>query len=109
MAAVKELGRAGEALPVSLTGYLLLDNPTLNKGSAFSQEERRGFGLLGLLPSHTSTIDEQSARAYENYRRKETDVERYVFLVSLQDRNETLFYRLLHEHTAGMMPIIYTP
>ncbi|MFL6334882.1 MAG: NAD-dependent malic enzyme [Pyrinomonadaceae bacterium] len=109
MAAVKELGRAGEALPVSLTGYLLLDNPTLNKGSAFSQEERREFGLVGLLPSHTSTIDEQSARAYENYRRKETDVERYVFLVSLQDRNETLFYRLLQEHTAEMMPIIYTP
>ncbi|HWW76314.1 MAG TPA: NAD-dependent malic enzyme [Pyrinomonadaceae bacterium] len=94
---------------MSLTGYLLLDNPTLNRGSAFSQEERRAFGLLGLLPPHTSTMDEQSARAYENYRRKETDVERYVFLVSLQDRNETLFYRLLQEHVAEMMPIIYTP
>jgi malate dehydrogenase (oxaloacetate-decarboxylating) len=109
MSAVKELGRAGEALVVSLTGYLLLDNPTLNKGSAFSQEERREFGLLGLLPPHTSTMDEQLARTYGNYRRKETDVERYVFLVSLQERNETLFYRLLQEHTAEMMPVIYTP
>ena len=109
MTAVKELGPAGEALAVSLTGYLLLDNPMLNKGSAFSREERLEFGLLGLLPPHTSTLAEQSARAYENYRRKETDVERYVFLVSLQDRNETLFYRLLQEHTAEMMPIIYTP
>jgi malate dehydrogenase (oxaloacetate-decarboxylating) len=107
MAAVKELERAGEALSVSLTGYLLLDHPTLNKGSAFSQEERSEFGLRGLLPSHTSTIAEQLSRTYENYRRKETDVERYVFLVSLQDRNETLFYRLLQEHTAEMMPIIY--
>ena len=109
MIAVKELNRAKEVLTVSLTGYLLLDNPTLNKGSAFSEEERRAFGLLGLLPSHTSTLDEQLARAYENYRRKETDVERYVFLVSLQDRNETLFYRLLQEHITEMMPIIYTP
>src|SRR3954454_10426497 len=109
MSAIKEPGQAKEVLAVSLTGYLLLDNPTLNKGSAFSQKERREFGLLGLLPPHTSTMEEQLERAYENYRRKETDVERYVFLVSLQDRNETLFYRLLQEHTAEMMPIIYTP
>lgn len=106
MFAVKE---SGVAQVVSLTGYLVLDNPLLNKGSAFSPEERREFGLLGLLPPHTSTMAEQLARVYENYRRKETDVERYVFLVSLQDRNETLFYRLLQEHTAEMMPIIYTP
>src|SRR5215204_5353564 len=109
MIAVKESSRAEEALDVSLTGYLLLDNPLLNKGSAFSPEERCEFGLLGLLPPHISTMEEQSARAYENYRRKETDVERYIFLVSLQDRNEILFYRLLQEHTAEMMPIIYTP
>ena len=109
MTAVKELDAAGEALSVSLTGHLLLDNPALNKGSAFSPEERRAFGLQGLLPPHISTMDEQLARTYENYLRKETDVERYVFLVSLQDRNETLFYRLLQEHTAEMMPIIYTP
>lgn len=93
----------------SLTGQLLLDNPLLNKGSAFPEDERRRFGLLGLLPPHCSTVEEQLARTYENYKRKESDLERYVFLTALQDRNETLFYRLLQEHISEMMPIIYTP
>ena len=92
-----------------LTGQLLLDNPLLNKGSAFPEHERREFALLGLLPPHCSTVEEQLARTYENYRRKESDLERYVFLTALQDRNEILFYRLLHEHISEMMPIIYTP
>ena len=96
-------------IETGLTGQLLLDNPLLNKGSAFSQDERREFGLLGLLPLHSSTVEEQLARTYENYRCKETDLERYVFLTALQDRNETLFYRLLLEHISEMMPIIYTP
>jgi malate dehydrogenase (oxaloacetate-decarboxylating) len=91
------------------TGQTLLDNPLLNKGSAFSEDERRDFGLLGLLPLHCSTIDEQLARTYENYKRKESDLERYVFLMALQDRNEILFYRLLQEHISEMLPIIYTP
>lgn len=93
----------------SLTGQLLLDNPLLNKGSAFSEEERRKLRLLGLLPFHSSTIEEQLARTYENYTRKSSDVERYIFLKALQDRNETLFYRLVYDHVSEMMPIIYTP
>ena len=92
-----------------ITGQALLDTPLLNKGSAFTERERRDFGLLGLLPPHVSTPEEQLARAYENYRRKESDLERYIFLVSLQDRNETLFYRLLERHITEMMPVIYTP
>ncbi|HKU76248.1 MAG TPA: NAD-dependent malic enzyme [Pyrinomonadaceae bacterium] len=96
-------------IETGLTGQLLLDSPLLNKGSAFSQDERREFGLLGLLPLHSSTVEEQLARTFENYRCKETDLERYVFLTALQDRNETLFYRLLLEHISEMMPIIYTP
>jgi malate dehydrogenase (oxaloacetate-decarboxylating) len=96
-------------IETELTGQLLLDNPLLNKGSAFPPDERREFGLLGLLPLHTSTAQEQLARTYENYRRKETDIEKYVFLTALQDRNETLFYRLLQEHISEMTPIIYTP
>jgi len=96
-------------IETSLTGQRLLDNPLLNKGSAFSRDERREFGLLGLLPLHSSTLEEQLARTYENYQRKETDLERYVFLTALQDRNETLFYRLLLEHISEMTPIIYTP
>lgn len=93
----------------SSRGQSLLDNPLLNKGSAFTEVERRELGLLGLLPFHSSSIDEQLARTYENYRRKETDLERYVFLTALQDRNETLFYRLLQDHITEMMPVIYTP
>jgi malate dehydrogenase (oxaloacetate-decarboxylating) len=90
-------------------GHLLLDYPLFNKGSAFSEKERAELGLLGLLPFHSSTIDEQLARTYENYRRKESDIERYVFLSALQDRNETLFYKLVLDHISEMMPIIYTP
>ena len=102
-------GRSKALIETSLTGQVLLDNPLLNKGSAFPEDERREFGLLGLLPLHCSTIEEQLARTYENYRRKESDLERYVFLTALQDRNETLFYRLLEEHVSEMMPVIYTP
>ena len=98
-----------ESIAVSLTGRALLENPLLNKGSAFNEEERREFGLIGLLPPHVSTVQEQLTRTYESYKNKTTDLERYIYLVSLQDRNETLFYRLLQEHIREMMPIIYTP
>jgi malate dehydrogenase (oxaloacetate-decarboxylating) len=98
-----------ELIETSLTGELLLENPLLNKGSAFSAHERRDLGLLGILPPHVASMDEQLERTYENYSRKNTDLERYIFLASLQDRNETLFYRLLHDHIREMSPIIYTP
>jgi malate dehydrogenase (oxaloacetate-decarboxylating) len=94
---------------VALRGRDLIDNPLLNKGSAFTDDERQMFGLVGLLPPHVSTVEEQLARTYENFRRKSSDLERYIFLVSLQDRNETLFYMLVTRHLAEMMPIIYTP
>jgi malate dehydrogenase (oxaloacetate-decarboxylating) len=97
------------AIETALTGQQLLESPLLNKGSAFTEDERRTLGLLGLLPSHFSTLEEQLARSYGNYQQKESDLERYVFLTALQDRNETLFYRLLQEHITEMMPIIYTP
>jgi malate dehydrogenase (oxaloacetate-decarboxylating) len=96
-------------LKVSISKHALLETPLLNKGSAFTEDERRAFGLLGLLPPHVSTIDEQLVRTYGNYKRKESELERYIFLVSLQDRNETLFYRLLQRHITEMMPVIYTP
>jgi malate dehydrogenase (oxaloacetate-decarboxylating) len=102
-------GAVEERIEVSLTGRALLENPLLNKGSAFDEEERREFGLIGLLPPHVSTVEEQLTRTYESYKNKTTDLERYIYLVSLQDRNETLFYRLLQEHITEMMPIIYTP
>jgi malate dehydrogenase (oxaloacetate-decarboxylating) len=102
--------RTGErALAVPFRGRLLLDCSLLNKGSAFPEPERRDFGLLGLLPTRVSTLEEQAARRYQEYRQKATDLERFLFLRALQDRNETLFFRLVQDHLAEMVPMIYTP
>jgi malate dehydrogenase (oxaloacetate-decarboxylating) len=99
----------GEELEVPVRGQLLLERAILNKGTAFTQEERRTFGLLGLLPPAEETLEEQVARAYEAYQAKPTDLERHIYLRQLQDENATLFYRLLIDHLAEMMPIVYTP
>jgi len=92
-----------------LEGKALLNSALLNKGTAFTLEERERFGLLGKLPSRVETLDEQVARAYEQYRRYKNDLSRNIYLNNLRDRNETLFYRLLSEHATEMLPIIYTP
>jgi len=92
-----------------LRGMHLLDTPILNKGTAFTDEERSAFGLHGLLPPHIESLDEQTSRAYEAYRRKTDDLERHIYLRALQDTNETLFYRLLNAHIEEMMPMVYTP
>jgi malate dehydrogenase (oxaloacetate-decarboxylating) len=107
--AIKPEQHSEHSIPNPARGPIVLDNPALNKGTAFSESERRELGLLGLLPFHSSSIDEQLARAYGNYKSKESDLERYIFLTALQDRNETLFYRLVLENITEMMPIIYTP
>ncbi|MCD4690834.1 NAD-dependent malic enzyme, partial [bacterium] len=91
------------------TSAELLNTPALNKGTAFSEEEREVFGLRGLLPPHVHTMDEQVERVMGNYRRKDTPLGRYIHVMSLQDRNETLFYRVVLENLEEMMPIIYTP
>jgi malate dehydrogenase (oxaloacetate-decarboxylating) len=96
-------------LEVPLRGRMLLDCSLLNKGSAFSEQERRDFGLLGLLPSHVSTLQGQADLRYQEYLQKRTELERFLFLRGVQDRNETLFYRLLQDHLAEMLPMIYTP
>ena len=93
----------------SLSGSLIIDTPTLNKGTAFSDDERRRYGLQGLLPPHVETLDEQVVRAYEAYGRQPDDLERHVFLRDLQDTNEVLFYRLLLDHVVEMLPMVYTP
>ncbi len=90
-------------------GVDLLQDPRLNKGTAFTAGERAALGLDGLLPPRVFTIDEQLGRVMENFHAKPSDLERYVFMVALQDRNETLFYRAVVEHLPEMMPIIYTP
>lgn len=96
-------------IATSRFGAALKDDPILNKGTCFTLEERRQFGLGGILPPAVSTPAEQEARAYENYRRAGDDVAQYQFLAALQDRNETLFYRLVLDHLDEMVPIIYTP
>ena len=91
------------------TGVHLLRDPTLNKGSAFSLEERQTLGLTGLLPPRVLTLDEQMQRVLENLRKQPNDMARYVFLIALQDRNKTLFYRVLLDNIEELMPIVYTP
>ena len=102
--------RVAETVPPRIPrGMDLLDTPLLNKGTAFTEEERTVFGLLGLLPPHIETLEEQVVRAYEAYQRKDDDLERHIYLRALQDTNEVLFYRLLLEHIEEMTPIVYTP
>jgi malate dehydrogenase (oxaloacetate-decarboxylating) len=90
-------------------GADLLERPVLNKGTAFTEDERTRYGLHGLLPPHVETLDEQAARAYEAFREKDTDLERHIYLRALQDTNEVLFYRLLLGHIEEMTPTVYTP
>jgi malate dehydrogenase (oxaloacetate-decarboxylating) len=90
-------------------GTELLNTPLLNKGTAFTEEERARFGLKGLLPPHVETLDEQVVRAYEAFQKKDNDLERHIYLRALQDTNEVLFYRLLVDHIEEMTPLVYTP
>jgi malate dehydrogenase (oxaloacetate-decarboxylating)(NADP+) len=90
-------------------GTALLSNSLLNKGTAFTEAERDAFGLRGLLPPKVFTIEEQLQRTYGNFSRKADALEKYIFLTTLQNRNETLFYRLVQDHAEEMIPIIYTP
>jgi malate dehydrogenase (oxaloacetate-decarboxylating) len=98
-----------ERVEVRLRGTQLLNHPMYNRSTAFTREERRELGLSGLLPDVTSTIDQQSRRAYGNIVRKSDPLERYIGLAALQDRNEHLFYRLLADHLEEFLPIVYTP
>ena len=88
---------------------MLLRDPLLNKGTAFTEAERQSLGLRGLLPVHVNTQAQQVERVLENFRRKASDLEKYIHLNALHDRNETLFFRVLTDHLDEMMPIVYTP
>jgi len=96
-------------LYIPYAGPSLLETPLLNKGSAFSKEERAAFNLTGLLPPRYESIEEQVERAYMQYRSFETPLNKHIYLRAIQDNNETLFYRLVTDHLEEMMPIIYTP
>jgi malate dehydrogenase (oxaloacetate-decarboxylating) len=96
-------------IATSLKGYDLLNQPRLNKGTAFTEAERTAFALHGLLPPHVGTLDEQVERRLAVLRAFATDFERYAFLRELQDTNETLFYAVLTRNLEELMPIVYTP
>lgn len=90
-------------------GFTLLELPLLNKGSAFTEDERSNFNLHGLLPHVIETIEEQHQRSYQQYTSFNDDINKHIYLRNIQDTNETLFYHLIEQHLSEMMPIIYTP
>ncbi len=92
-----------------LTPRQILNDPLINKGTAFTQKERDELGLHGFLPCHVATLEEQIVRRYQTFQQKSTQLAKYSFLHSLQNRNEVLFYRLVYEHLSEMVPLIYTP
>ena len=101
--------KKNRSLYIPYAGPVLLEFPRLNKGSAFSMEERANFNLIGLLPEVVETIDEQAERAWRQYQEFKTDIDKHIYLRNIQDTNETLFYRLVENHLDEMMPVIYTP
>ncbi|AKJ42534.1 NAD-dependent malic enzyme [Pragia fontium] len=96
-------------LYIPYAGPALLETPLLNKGSAFTEEERAAFNLQGLLPEAIETIEEQAERAYRQFQGFKTNIDKHIYLRNIQDTNETLFYRLIENHMSEMMPVIYTP
>jgi malate dehydrogenase (oxaloacetate-decarboxylating) len=96
-------------LKTSLTGFDLLNNPRLNKGTAFTEAERDAFALHGLLPPHVGTLENQRARRYQWLSTLPTPLEKYTFMRDLQDTNETLFYSFITRHVEETLPIVYTP
>ena len=96
-------------LTTSRTGWALLADPLLNKGTAYTEAERDAFGLHGLLPPHIGTLEEQVTRRLLVLRRFATDLERYAFLRELHDNNETLFFALLGQNLEELLPLVYTP
>jgi malate dehydrogenase (oxaloacetate-decarboxylating) len=96
-------------VPITFRGPALLNTPVLNKGCAFSQQERDAFDLNGLLPQRFESLELQARRAYKQYQSFDEPINKHIFLRGIQDKNETLFYRLVTDHIEEMMPIIYTP
>src|ERR1700676_5349168 len=101
--------KSSQIIETALSGYELLTDPQLNKGTAFTDAEREAFDLHGLLPPHVAELDYQVKRRLDAFRGLGRDIQKYVFLRGLQDTNETLFSALLTRNIEEMMPIVYTP
>jgi malate dehydrogenase (oxaloacetate-decarboxylating)(NADP+) len=104
-----KLPQSADPLPVTRRGLSILNDPWFNKGTSFSAEERLALGLSGLLPPHCSDMEEQVMRVMENYNHLSSPLDKYTSLISLADRNVTLFFRVLMENLQEMTPIMYTP
>ena len=90
----------------TLSGSDIIHDPLLNKGTGFSKAEREHLGLTGLLPPRILTLDEQKKKIMEVFEKKPSDLEKYIYMIALQDRNETLFYRVVFDYIDTMMPIV---
>lgn len=101
--------KSKRSLYIPYAGPTLLETPLLNKGSAFDRQERVNFNLTGLLPPRFETIEEQVDRAYRQYSSFHNDINKHIYLRSIHDNNETLFFKLVQRHLVEMLPIIYTP
>jgi malate dehydrogenase (oxaloacetate-decarboxylating) len=104
-----EVGDSSKVIRTPLSGYDLLNQPRLNKGTAFTDEERDTFALHGLLPPHIGTLDEQRIRRMKAIESQPSSFAKYSYLRDLQDTNETLFYSLLVNHIEQLLPVVYTP
>jgi malate dehydrogenase (oxaloacetate-decarboxylating) len=98
-----------EYIEVPFKGFMLTEHPMYNKGTAFPEDEQHALNLIGLEPEGTSNLELQKKRTYESFLTKADDLEKYIYMLSLQDRNETLYYALLLDHLEEMLPIVYTP
>ena len=96
-------------MPEELTGQAKLFDALTTKGTAFTHEERRKYGLLGLLPTAEKTLEQQCEHSWNEFCTRRDDLDKHIYLRALQDRNETLFYRVLRDHIPETMPIVYTP
>ena len=105
----QETSTAGGTLRIRARGRAVLSNPMTNRGTAFTSEQRRALGLVGLMPSGVTSLESQTRRVYEQFRRTTTRLGKYLHLANVRDRNEVLFYRLLTDHLEEMLPIVYTP
>ena len=87
----------------------IIADPQTNRGTAFTIDERKRFGLMGRLPAAVETLEQQAARAYKQVCRLDDDLDKYIYLEQLHDRNEVLYYKVVIDHLAEMLPIIYDP